>query len=366
VNSHALWYATRGTGIVSLVLLTAVVVLGVAGSQRLRSSRWPRFLVVGLHRNLTMLTLAFLGVHILTTVADSFAPVRLIDAVVPFVSAYRPVWVGLGAIAFDLLLALTATSLLRARIGHRQWRLLHWLAYAAWPVALAHGLGTGSDARVGWLQALAAVSVLAVLAAVAVRLAGASAPAGRRLAGAGATLLATLGGLVWYLGGPGAHGWAARAGTPRTLLAPVAARPLVSAGAHTSQASQPSLPSPPYRVRLTGDLRTSVEQGKGLVLVNIRGRTTGVVHGVLWVRLQGEPIGGGGVSMTASGASFGPAGAPDAYVGQIVALDGTRLQLALRNAGGGRLTLDVALNLDPASHRVSGVVVAAPGDGESQ
>jgi DMSO/TMAO reductase YedYZ heme-binding membrane subunit len=348
VNSHALWYATRGTGIVALVLLTAVVVLGVAGSQRLRAPRWPRFLVVGLHRNLTLLTLAFLGLHILTTVVDSFAPVRLVDAVVPFVSTYRPVWVGLGAIAFDLLLALTATSLLRARIGHRQWRLLHWLAYAAWPVALAHALGTGSDARVAWLQALAAVSVLAVVAAVTVRLATAPAPAGRRLAGAGATVLTTVIGVAWYLGGPGAHGWAARAGTPRSLLAPVAAQGRVAAAAPSPQPA--ALPSPPYRVRLTGNLRTSVEQGRGLVLVSIRGRTTG----------------GGGVRMTASGASFGPPSAPDAYVGRIVALEGTRLQLALRNGSGGRLTLDVALNLDPASHSVSGVVVAAPGDGESQ
>jgi hypothetical protein len=364
MSSHALWYATRGTGIVSLVLLTTVVLLGVAGSERLRSTRWPRFLVVGLHRNVTLLTLTFLGVHIVTTVVDSFAPVRLIDAVVPFVSAYRPMWVGLGALAFDLLLALTVTSLLRARIGHRPWRLLHWLAYAAWPVALAHALGAGSDARVGWLQVLAAVCVLTVLFAVAFRLARTSAPTARRLVGAGATVLATIAGLVWYLGGPGAPGWAARAGTPRSLLAPVAARRLVTTVPATQHAS--ALPSPPYRVQLKGDLRTSIEHGRGLVLVSIRGHTTGVARGVLWVRLQGQPIAGGGVSMTASGASFGPAGTPDAYVGRIVALDGTRLELALQNDNGGRLTLDVALKLDEASRRVSGVVVALPGDGESE
>ena len=107
----------------------------------------------------------------LTTVADGFAPIGLKDAVVPFTSPYRPFWLGLGAVAFDLLLALTATSLLRVRIGLRTWRALHWLAYAAWPIALVHSLGTGSDARVGWFELLGAACTLAVAAAVLRRLA---------------------------------------------------------------------------------------------------------------------------------------------------------------------------------------------------
>ena len=124
-----------------------MLVLGVLGTTRWRSERWPRFLVAGLHRNLTLLAIAFVVVHVVTTVADGYAPIRLVDAVVPFVSAYRPIWLGLGAVAFDLLLALIVTSLLRARVGLRLWRAVHWLAYAAWPLALVHGLGTGSDSR---------------------------------------------------------------------------------------------------------------------------------------------------------------------------------------------------------------------------
>ena len=151
-----MWYATRGTGVVSLILLTAIVCLGVAGVRRLGSRQWPRHLVAGLHRNLTLVALVFLALHIATTVLDGFAPIALQDAVVPFGSAYRPVWLGLGAVAFDLLLALTITSLLRGRFGFRTWRLFHWLAYAAWPIALVHALGTGSDGRVGWMQVLGA------------------------------------------------------------------------------------------------------------------------------------------------------------------------------------------------------------------
>src|SRR5205823_10929361 len=121
----------------------------------------------------------FIAVHVVTTVADGFAPIGLLDAVVPFRSPYRPLWLGFGAVAFDLLLALIATSLLRARLGVRAWRAVHWLAYACWPLALVHSLGTGSDARAGWLEAIAAAAIAAVVAAVlwrAVRAAGAPAP----------------------------------------------------------------------------------------------------------------------------------------------------------------------------------------------
>ena len=122
MSSHALWFATRGFGVVSLLLLTLIVVLGVAGVTRWRSTRWPRFVVAGLHRNLTLLALVFIALHVITTVADGYAPISFLNAVIPFTSPYRPVWLGLGAVALDLLLALTITSLLRARIGYRRWR----------------------------------------------------------------------------------------------------------------------------------------------------------------------------------------------------------------------------------------------------
>ena len=88
-------------------------------ASRWHSARWPRFPSAGLHRNLTLLAIAFVAVHVVTTVADGYAPIGSADAFIPFVSPYRPVWLGLGAVAFDLLLALVLTSLLRARIGYR-------------------------------------------------------------------------------------------------------------------------------------------------------------------------------------------------------------------------------------------------------
>ncbi|HTW12336.1 MAG TPA: ferric reductase-like transmembrane domain-containing protein, partial [Solirubrobacteraceae bacterium] len=117
---------------VALVLLTLAVVLGIADVSRLQSERWPRFIVDGVHRRVSMLSVAFVVVHIATTVLDGYVPVGWLDAVIPFRSPYRTVWLGLGAVAFDLLLAVIITSLLRARVGYRSWRAVHWLAYACW------------------------------------------------------------------------------------------------------------------------------------------------------------------------------------------------------------------------------------------
>ena len=238
-TSKELWYLTRGSGAVALLLLTGSLTLGVATSLRLKAPRWPRFAIAGLHRNLTLLAVVFVALHVLTTVADGYAPIGLKDAFVPFLSPYRPVWLGLGAVAFDLLLALVLTSYLRSRLGLRVWRLTHWLAYAAWPVALLHAAGTGSDARAGWLSILAAASLLAVAAAILVRV-GRARGSVRLRAGAGvAALVVPLALVVWYRSGPARPGWAARAGTPKPLIAsrrlassvgpPVAARPAVAA-----------------------------------------------------------------------------------------------------------------------------------------
>src|SRR5581483_4638934 len=146
-HSRALWYLTRGSGLIALVLLTASVVLGVREVKRWATERWPRFMTAALHKNVSLLSVVFLGVHIATTVVDGFAPIGWLDAVVPFRSPYRPLWLGLGALSVDLLLALVVTSLLRARIGYRTWKAVHWAAYACWPVAVLHGMGTGTDTR---------------------------------------------------------------------------------------------------------------------------------------------------------------------------------------------------------------------------
>jgi len=169
-SSQTLWYLTRATGIMALVLLSATVVLGVLTSGRVSTVRLPRFAWQDLHRRISLLAIAFLGVHIVSTVTDPYAPIGWLSAVVPFASPYRRFWLGLGAVAFDLLLAVAVSSLLRRHIATRLWRGVHWLAYASWPVAVAHGLGTGTDPRLTWVAGLVAACVAAVLGAVTWRL----------------------------------------------------------------------------------------------------------------------------------------------------------------------------------------------------
>lgn len=169
-SGPGLWYATRAAGLVALLLLTVSMLLGVLTAGRFSSPRWPRFLTVGLHRNLSLLVLAFLALHIGTTVLDSYTSIQLSAAFIPFVSSYKRGWLGLGAVALDLLIALAATSLTRIRLGHRAWRLVHWSAYACWPVAVAHGVGAGTDERTAWAAGMTIVCVAAVAGAVAWRL----------------------------------------------------------------------------------------------------------------------------------------------------------------------------------------------------
>ncbi len=216
-----LWYSTRASGTLALVLLTLTTALGVAQVSRVRSDRVPRFVLDGLHRYTSLLAGVFLTVHILTAVLDTFAPITLIDAFVPFAGVYRPIWLGLGATALDLLIAVAITSLVRERLGHRSWRAVHWLAYAVWPVAFVHALGTGSDIREGWMGLIAIGCAATVFVAGLFRVAiGWPAHRGRRLA-AGAAALAYVGAvLIWLPSGPLGHGWARRAGTPSRLLAP--------------------------------------------------------------------------------------------------------------------------------------------------
>ena len=189
MSNSVLWYTTRGAGAVSLILLTCVVVLGVLSALRVQSQSWPRFLTTGLHRNLALMTLVFLALHIVTAVVDPFTNLGWAAALIPFTSYYRTFWLGLGVISLDLLLAIVVTSLLRGWLGHRAWRATHWLTYAAWPVGVAHGLGTGTDSWSAWMLAITGACVAAVGIAVYWRL---TSPAGDPLAAARTTFKAAV------------------------------------------------------------------------------------------------------------------------------------------------------------------------------
>jgi len=169
MTESVLWYVTRGAGIASLIMLTGVVVLGIVTAVRWQRPGWPRFLNAELHRSVSLLTLVFLAIHILIAVLDPYTALGWAAALVPFSSPYRQVWLGLGGVATYVIAAIVVTSLLRPLFGRTAWRLVHWLTYAAWPVALIHGIGTGSDTGALWMWVLDAACILAVVAAISWR-----------------------------------------------------------------------------------------------------------------------------------------------------------------------------------------------------
>jgi methionine sulfoxide reductase heme-binding subunit len=214
-----LWFATRGAGIMTLVCLTVVVILGISTSLRMQGRRTPRFVTAALHRNFSLFTLVLLAVHIATSVLDPFAGIRPVDAVIPFGGAYRTFWLGLGVLAAEVLLGVTLTSILRGKMGPRLWRLVHWATYASWPIAVAHGLGTGSDVQAPWMIGLTAACMVAVIVAIARRLlVGRIRTLPVRGVAAGVAVVSTFALCAWAFGGPLQSGWALKAGTPRSIL----------------------------------------------------------------------------------------------------------------------------------------------------
>lgn len=191
MSSPVLWYATRATGLVAMVLVSATVVLGALTGARLVGRRWPGFAQQAVHRNVSMLAVVFLALHVLTSVLDSFVHIGWAGVVVPGVSGYEPLWVGLGAVALDAMVAVAVTSLVRHRLPAGLWRAVHWAGYLSWPLAMAHAFGAGTDMAEGWASILGALCIAAVVGAVAVRIV--SWRHGVRTALAAAPVLATTG-----------------------------------------------------------------------------------------------------------------------------------------------------------------------------
>ena len=359
VDGRALWYLTRGTGTVSLLLLTLSVVLGIADVRRLSAPRMPRFVVDGLHQTVSLLVIVTLAIHIATTLMDSFAPIRLVDAVVPFVSSYRPLWIGFGALAFDLLIALVITSIVRARLGYRAWRAVHWLAYACWPVALLHGLGSGSDVRGGFSLFLSIACAGAVVLAVLVRLHGSDGRPGSIAAGLAGLAATGVAIALWLPAGPLAPGWAARSGTPPRLLASMTRRP-------PRQAHRASRPSAPRTAQLTAQVSSPLA-GRVSEIVSPRGAVVQFALALdsgplrhMRVELVGQALPGGGVSLSRGQVMLGTDTSPTLYEGPVSALQGGRLRAALGGSGTSEVRVSLAMHIDRVTNRVTGSATLSP------
>ena len=385
-GTTALWYLTRSTGLVAFILLSATLVLGLVSAVGWTTERWPRFLSQSLHRNLSLFCLAVVAVHVVSTIGDGFVPIHLADVVIPFREPYRPLWVGLGALAFDLMLAVLITSGLRHRIGFARWRAVHWLAYLSWPLAAFHELGSGTDVHLPVPLVVNLVCLGAVLGTAVWRLAGAPRlEAGWRAAAVGAAVLVVVGLVSFALAGPLQPGWSRRAGTSLALLrqlspgSPAAASTPAAASAggtstshSTSPATSPAagatpttspasgqLPVLPFSAAVTGSYQTSAPNRADQVAVVLSMQVEGSPPAPLTVRLIGTPV-EGGVSMTSSQVTFGPES------GVVTSLAGASLTATVRGSAG-TMYLTLQLSLDQASQTITGTASgrsAAGGGGD--
>jgi hypothetical protein len=328
--SAVTWDTARAGGLISYVLLTTAISLGLVLRNRWQSTRWPRLVTNELHGYVSLLALVFIAVHVVAVAIDPFTHFGLTAVLVPFASHYRPVWMSLGIVAVYLLLAVWVSSRLRRRIGYRLWRQIHVLAFAVYGAATLHGLGTGSDTRTIWAGALYAASVALVGSLLAVRL---LAPAGRdarrRPLVAGAAAVAALVAAAWSLGGPFAPGWSARAGGATTHAA--VAAPSASASAPRRAPARPptSVVRVPFTARYAGRVTVEPVNDRGRLTVRIDGRLSGGTKDHLEILIHGIPLENGGVAMEQSRVRMGTT--TPLYRGEITSLTGSRLVAAVRS-----------------------------------
>jgi DMSO/TMAO reductase YedYZ heme-binding membrane subunit len=356
-GGKALWYLTRATGVVALVLLTASVVMGVVAAVGWATERWPRFLSQGVHRNVSLFCIVFVALHVVTTVSDGYVPIGFASAFLPFLTPYRPIWIGLGALGFDLLLVVLVTSALRHRIGYSSWRFVHWLAYLCWPIAVFHSLGSGSDASLPFVLAIDAVCGVAVLAAVACRLAkGRTFPVGRRAAAAVGVVVALMGMVVFAAVGPLRPGWSHRAGTSQALLAQLARRYAAPAGgtaATPSGRGAVAVPSTPFTYGLSGSVSTTAPDAQGRAQATLTMQVQDPSATPLVVVLDGIADQGGGIAMSSGSVTFG------GYQGVVTSLSGNTIGASVAAPSPQALTMTV--NINQNANTVSGSVTGAPG-----
>jgi hypothetical protein len=222
---------------------------------------------------------------------------------------------------------------------------VHWLGYACWPVALWHGLGTGTDSKLAWLLALDAGCVAVVAAAAGWRLSLAATRPGALtwlLACAGVPAATA----VFVAVGPLQPGWARRAGTPMAQLA------------GSSVPAAATVPAAPADGSFAGRAARARDRASGDVTITVTARTSAPAQGLV-ITLRGAPD-GAGVTLSAGTVSVRPAGAAAAYSGPVVTLDGHRLVADLRGPGGAQAHATITLFIREAV--ATGTLTVGPQD----
>jgi hypothetical protein len=348
------WTVARAGGFMSFALLTAAVALGLALSLRWQRPQWPRLITNELHNFVVLLSLLFGAIHGLAVWLDPYLGLTLSQVLVPGLSPYRPLFVGLGIVSAYVALAVWATTQIRPLIGWSWWKRFHAFAYLAYVLALVHGLGTGSDTKTLWGMAIYVGSALLVGGLLIRRLLTPIGKTGRTYPNIAALSLLLFAGIgIWSLVGPLRPGWNAIAG-----------------GGQTGKKTGVAIASPsaagfslPLSANLTG---TMTEQGpdmNGAVTLQVNAPLSGR-QGNLVADLQGMPVGNGMIQVTNVALTLTPSSGQPAYEGTTGSFSGAggawQIAAELTPVAGTAPPLHVNIMLEPTSGTaVSGQIQAS-------
>lgn len=353
-----LWYISRAAGFVGLVLLGVIGVLGVMTAGNFRLGRGARFLTPEMHRSLTLLAVVVLGIHVGAAVLDPFARIGFKDIVVPFGAHYRPIWVGIGAVAIDLGIAVVATSLLRVRMGYRSWKLLHWASYPIFALSIVHGLGTGSDSALLLSKIIYLLVGAVLLLSILARLIS-----NRNIFGfQKLALLSTSFGLpllivAWAFIGPFGPNWPKRAAAG--LGQSVSANTAANSASSVSKAKPVPIFSigSGYSSSWSGKIDSSPANSQGEVALRLIGPLSGSPGYELSVTLIGFPQ-EGGISMASSILEVANTQGTPFYEGKVTTLSGTTIVCQISNVTGSTTAITINLNLSSSGTTFTGTVAA--------
>jgi methionine sulfoxide reductase heme-binding subunit len=172
LTSPYIWYTSRVSGVIALVMLTLVIVLGILISTRVGGRRVGRFEITEMHRSISLIAMIFVGIHVVTTVIDTYVNINWISAVVPMTSSYKRLPVAIGTVAIDFMLAVWLSSQLKERLDPRAWRAIHFSSYASFVAAAIHSYLVGTDERSLWGLVVLGSCVAMVLLATLWRIVG--------------------------------------------------------------------------------------------------------------------------------------------------------------------------------------------------
>lgn len=361
ISISPLWYISRSAGFVGMALLAIIGILGIITAANLQFGRGARFVAPEVHRSLSLLAVVVLIIHVGAAVLDKYSHIGFKDIFIPFLSQYRPIWVGVGAVAIDLGLAVLITSLLRVKMGYRSWKAIHWIAYPIFVLSLIHALGTGSDTVMSYGKlfylVIGGVFVLAVIARL---LSARQMVAGRKIALIGLSFVVSLVILVWTFVGPLASNWATRA--KGGLAQAVLTSTKVPVKSTTTTTTEPRLRSlvigSGYTSGWSGKVDESPANSQGEIAIRLIGTLSQDPSFKLSIVLIGFPQ-DGGVSMASSLVEIASDSGTILYKGTVTSLSGTTIVSSISSATGASVTINSSLTLSNSSSSFSGTVKAS-------